>query len=353
MKDFFANPLLRHLFALPTAFVISVIAGRMLINFFRRRQVIEDTTQPDHAGLNEIQSKKKNVPTMGGLMIVAGIVGSVLLWSDLSNRYVQLGLLVAVILGALGFADDYIKLRCKPSRGLSKKSKLIVQFALGGLVGLALLALARGQLYGDSIFLFGGLPISLGWWYILWAAFVMAAASNAVNLTDGLDGLAGGLSVIALLALVIIGAPFCVLMDHFLAGSGIHEEMILFCLAAAGAVLGFLWYNAHPAQIFMGDTGSLMLGGLLGYLALAMKMDLLLFVVAAVFFIDELTVALQIACFKLTKKRLFPITPIHHYFQVHLGWPEEKIVFRFWLAGAVAAWASITLLLVCNGNALK
>jgi len=348
MKNFFENPLYRHLFALPTAFVISAVVGRLLINSFHRRRVIEDTTQPDHAGLNEIQSQKKNVPTMGGLMILAGTVGSALLWSDLSNRYVQLGLIVAVILGALGFADDYIKLCNKPSRGLSKKSKLIVQFALGALVGLALMAFARGQVYGDSIFLFSGRPISLGWWYILWAAFVIAAASNAVNLTDGLDGLAGGLSVIALLALAAIALPFSIAIEEFLPAFGIHEEMILLCFAAVGAVLGFLWYNAHPAQIFMGDTGSLMLGGLLAYVALAMKMDLLLFAVGAVFFLDELTVALQIACFKLTRKRIFPITPIHHYFQVHLKWPEEKIVFRFWLAGAAAAWASFILLLACN-----
>ncbi len=348
MKDFFANPLCRYLFALPTAFVISAIAGRILIDSFRRGEVIEDTTQPDHAGLNAIQSKKKNVPTMGGLMILAGIVGSTLLWSDLSNRYVQLGLIVAVVLGALGFIDDYIKLRHKPSRGLSKKSKLIVQFALGALVGLALMSFAIDRELGAGLFLLGGAPISLGWWYILWAAFVMAAASNAVNLTDGLDGLAGGLTVIALLALVALALPFVVAIRDFLPGPGIHEEMVLLCLSGVGAVLGFLWYNAHPAQIFMGDTGSLMLGGFFAYVALAMKMDLLLFVAGAVFFIDELTVALQIACFKLTKKRLFPITPIHHYFQVHLGWPEEKIVFRFWLAGAAAAWGAIILLLVCQ-----
>lgn len=338
------HPACRLLFALPTAFVISALVGRLLMAWFHRRRVIEDTTQPDHAGLNAIQSQKKNVPTMGGLMILAGIIGAALLWSDLGSCHVQLGILVTIVLGALGFADDYIKLRHKPSRGLSKKSKLIAQTALGALAGLALMSFDAGSRESFP----GSLPISLGWWYVLWAALVMAAASNAVNLTDGLDGLAGGLSVIAFLALGAIALPFSVTLHGGFPGSAVHEEMILLCLSAAGAVLGFLLYNAHPAEIFMGDTGSLMLGGLLAYAALAMKMDLFLLVVGAMFFVDMGTVALQIASFKLTRKRIFPITPIHHYFQVHLGWPEQKIVFRFWLTGAAVIWAFFMLLAVWN-----
>jgi len=315
-----------------TALVVSLVVGAWLIRFFRKKNVIEDTTQPDHAGLNAIQSQKKNVPTMGGLMILAGIVVATLICSDIrfAPQEVCNIMLVLFVLGGAGFADDYIKLKHKPSRGLTKTQKLAIQFVLGGIVGYLLFhtdpAGVGGFCLGPQV------RWEFGWLFIPWSSFIMAATSNAVNLTDGLDGLAGGLTLIASITIGLLSFRF---------GMG---NIAILCLAIAGAVLGFLYYNKHPAQIFMGDTGSLALGGLLAYAALAWRAEFLLLVIGAVFFIEELTVALQIAGFMLTKKRIFPITPIHHYFQVYLKWSEKKIVYLAWVLGLVAAVAGSMIL---------
>jgi phospho-N-acetylmuramoyl-pentapeptide-transferase len=334
-----------------TAFAVSLAAGAWLIRFFHQKQVIEDTSQPDHAGLDDVQRRKKNVPTMGGLMIIGGVLVATLLWNDLGTDHTMLAVGVIAVLGVAGFIDDYIKLYHKPARGLNKTQKLLVQFVLGGIVGWFLVragAAAAPEGHPNAatlIFLpFAEEPRNLEMWYILWAAFVMAALSNAVNLTDGLDGLAGGSMVIATGAMILI-APMVfanISMRYFIQPPGQAQALVL-AASVAGATAAFLWYNAHPAQIFMGDTGSLTLGGLLAYIALVAKLDVLIFVLGAVFVIDELTVALQIASFKVTKKRIFPITPIHHYFQVHLKWPEQKIVARFWIVGIVAALVSMAL----------
>ena len=302
-----------------TALVVSLIAGAWLIRFFRRRNVIEDTRQPDHAGLNAIASQKKNVPTMGGLMIIAGIMAALVMWTDMANPFVQMALVVIAVLGGAGFADDYIKLKKKPARGLNKKQKLIIQFLLGGALGYFLMRHGGSQVRVP----FAGM-VDFGPWYLLWTGFVMAATSNAVNLTDGLDGLAGGCMAMAALALAMLIWP-------------VNGAVSVLTVSVAAATLGFLWFNVHPAQIFMGDTGSLMLGGLLAYVALAARLDFVLFAAGLVFFVNEATVALQIASFKLTGKRIFPITPIHHYFQVHRKWPEQKIVTRAWMLACVSA----------------
>jgi phospho-N-acetylmuramoyl-pentapeptide-transferase len=318
--------------AMFTAFAVSIIVGAWLIWFFRRKNVIEDTTQPDHAGLNAIQSQKKNVPTMGGLMILAGVVVAALLWCQLDEAYIWVGILVLAVLGGAGFIDDYIKLKHKPSRGLTKTQKLLIQFILGGVVGYLI------NVHGHYDNPYGALACGtgswhLGWMFIPWSGFVMAATSNAVNLTDGLDGLAGGLVLIAMLMFGFLG-------EDLAAWSGWQHDVGLICFIVAGAVLGFLWFNCHPAQIFMGDTGSLPLGGLLAYVALAWQAEFFLLALCSIFFIEELTVAMQIAIFKLTKKRIFPITPIHHYFQVNLKWPEQKIVTRAWILGGLFAFLS-------------
>lgn len=334
-----------------TGFIVSLAVGAWLIRFFHEKSVIEDTTQPDHAGLNEVQSKKKNVPTMGGLMIIAGVLVSCLLWNDLMTDYAMIAVGVIAVLGVAGFIDDYIKLYHKPARGLNKKQKLIVQFILGAIVGYLLIRsgekLTPEGAPNSATLIFCPFmeePWNLGWWYILWSAFLMAVLSNAVNLTDGLDGLAGGSMVIAMaVTAFVIRIVFADVTAHFPVHLHGTSQVMVLAGATAGATLGFLWYNAHPAQIFMGDTGSLALGGILAYVALVAKLDILIFVIGAVFVIDELTVALQIASFKLTGKRIFPITPIHHYFQVHLKWPEQKIVMRFWIVGALAAVVSLAL----------
>ncbi|MGD1000550.1 MAG: phospho-N-acetylmuramoyl-pentapeptide-transferase [Candidatus Brocadiia bacterium] len=342
------NILLRAGLSFLTALVVSLVAGSWLIRFFHRKNVIEDTTQPDHAGLNAIQSLKKDVPTMGGLMILAGIVVATLLWADLKAPTVWIGLLVLVVLGGAGLVDDYIKLRHKPSRGLTKIQKLVVQFILGGVVGYLLMRYWNGYLPVAMAMSWVRIPLTgiwldFGWWYILWSGFVMAATSNAVNITDGLDGLAGGLMLIAMMFMTFLGLWELVSHSTGAEFTLFLENHSVLCACSAGAVLGFLWYNCNPAQIFMGDTGSLALGGLLAYAGLCMKAEFLLLVVGGVFFIEELTVAMQIASFKLTKKRVFPITPIHHYFQVHLKWPEQKIVTRAWFLGAFAAFLALLI----------
>ena len=327
-----------------TAFVVSLLGGAWLIRFFRRRRVFEDTSQPDHAGLNEVQTRKKNVPTMGGLAIVAGIVVGALLWGDPRSPHLWLGLGCVVLFAGLGLADDLIKRRGRRARGLTKKEKLIVQFVLGGLLGGALLMLQRrGEAWFDCRVLlpFVREPLDLGLWYILWTAFIVTAASNAVNLTDGLDGLAGGCTVIAALALAlvgILGVRNVLLAETLRLGA---SSGTILALALLGATLGFLRFNVHPARIFMGDTGSLMIGGLLATIALLLKIEVLFFLIGAVFFVNELTVALQIASYKLTRRRIFPITPIHHYFQLNLKWPEQKIAVRAWIVGALAGVASL------------
>ncbi|MHA1180575.1 MAG: phospho-N-acetylmuramoyl-pentapeptide-transferase [Alphaproteobacteria bacterium] len=332
-----------------TAFAVAIVFGGWLIRKFRKGRVIEDTSQPDHDGLNAIQSLKKDVPTMGGLMALAGIVVALLLWSDLRSGYVQAGLLCLMSLGVLGLVDDYIKLRVDKSRGLRKRTKLAFQFALGAAIGLLILMQTGDSGYATRIYIpfTNGLSFNIGRWYILWSALLIAASSNAVNLADGLDGLAGGCVAMAAAALLGLGC-FVIhpAMSSYLSLPNVAggAELCVMSAAIVGAMLGFLWYNCHPAQIFMGDTGSLSLGGLLGFIALALKLDLLLFLAGAVFFLDMITVLMQIVSFKLTRKRVFPITPIHHCFQTKLHWPEQKITVRLWIIGALAIVISLAAL---------
>lgn len=323
----------RAVLAALTGFAVSIVVGGWMIRALRRGGVVEDTSQPDHAGLDAIQRQKKNVPTMGGLMIIAAIFVSLLVWGNLRDPRLLIGFLCVGVLGALGFVDDLIKLKGSPKRGLTKKGKLVVQFALGLLAGWLLIRTNQDAQRATAVLMpFAGW-VELGNWYILWAALMITAASNAVNLADGLDGLAGGCSAIAAAAIAVLAG---LAMQGFIPAP-ITPELCIMAAAVTGSVLGFLWYNAHPAQIFMGDTGSLMLGGVLGYLALALKLDVALLLVGIVFFVDEATVALQIIGYKASKKRIFPIAPIHHYFQVHLKWPEQKISTRLWIIGGLAA----------------
>ena len=336
--------------AVLTALAVALVVGLWMVRTFKKRGIVEDTSQPDHAGLNAIQSQKRSVPTMGGLMILAGILATVGLWADLNNAYVLTGIFCLLSLGLLGLVDDVIKLKRGASHGLKKKTKLFFQFLVSLIVGYLLYArIGSAAFSGTSAtqvhLPFGSWPsIDLGWGYVIWAAFLITATSNAINLTDGLDGLAGGCAAIAAAALlacgVLISSPALAARLHL---PTISEAPALCVLAAAtvGAVLGFLWYNCHPARIFMGDTGALALGGMIGYVGLALKLDLLLLLIGLVFYADLLTVALQIASFKLTRRRVFPIAPIHHYFQLYRLWPEQKITVRLWILAALAAVASL------------
>ena len=345
----FGNASLRSALAALTAFAVALIVGAVLIRVFRSRRVIEDTSQPDHAGLDAIQKQKKDVPTMGGLMILSAVIVALALWADFRGAYVQIGIFCLASLGLLGLVDDRIKLTSRKSRGLKKRTKLLFQFTLGAVVGVLILVHTRGHDYGTRFYVpfAGGLSLDLGLWYVVWASFVIAASSNGVNLADGLDGLAGGCAAMAAAALLgfgwFVSQPSVgqyLALPHVPGGA----ELCVLSAAVVGAMLGFLWYNCHPAQIFMGDTGSLALGGLLGFIALALKLDLLLFLVGLVFFVDMLTVAMQIVSFKLTRRRIFPITPIHHYFQTTLRWPEQKITVRLWIIAALGAVASLVVL---------
>ena len=339
----------RYIIAAITAFAVSLVTGAYLIRRCHRNAVFEDTSQPDHEGLNRIQSKKQKVPTMGGLMIVAGVLAALLLWSDVRSAYTVTGILCMLAFAGLGFLDDYLKLNRRHSRGLRMMPKLalviIISVAVATLLFLNVCA-QNGATWFRVPFFAGG-SFDMGIAYVAWSVLVLAATSNAVNLADGMDGLAAGCAVTASGALLALG----VLLAHFSISPASPspaiyggEQACLIAAAVLGSALGFLWYNVHPAQIFMGDTGALAVGGLLGYVALGLKLEIPLLAAGAVFFVDELSVFLQIVVFKVTRKRVFPIAPIHHYFQLALRWPEQKITARLWIVAALGALVSFALI---------
>jgi len=282
---------------------------------------------------------------MGGLMILVGTISAILLWADLRNVYVALALAVTAGLGALGVADDLLKLRYKRTRqgprGLDKKRKLIFQTLLGLLVGFVVWRQLGHTPFGHRLYIpfAAEQGLDLGVWIIPWTAVVIAAASNSVNISDGLDGLAGGCAVMIApaLGILVVFAGQPALSERFrvphVPGCA---EMLVVLAAMAGAVVGFLWYNCHPAQIFMGDTGSLALGGLIGFFALAAKQEVLLLLIGFVFVADMASVVLQVLSFKTTGKRIFKIAPYHHALQ-YRGWHENKITVRLWMLAAFAA----------------
>jgi len=333
---------LRLVFAGLTAFVVSLIVGAYMIRLFRRREIFENTSQPDHAELDRIQSQKKRVPTMGGIMALAGIVAALLLWSDLTSPYTVNALLLLVGLAGLGIADDHLKRARGDGGGLKMRTKLIGQLCVALLVVYVLYANlaedARDRATRFVVTFHEAWSFDMGPAYVAWAVLVIVGCSNAVNLADGLDGLAGGCTAIAAAALLMAGFAG----GRSAAAPG-AVPMSVVAAAMIGAVLGFLWYNVHPAQIFMGDTGSLPLGGLLGYVALGLKLEIPLAVAGAVLFADELSVAFQIAGYKLTRRRIFRIAPLHHCFQLGGRWPEQKITARLWILAALGALISLAL----------
>jgi phospho-N-acetylmuramoyl-pentapeptide-transferase len=284
---------------------------------------------------------KKGTPTMGGLMILSGLIVSTLLWADLRNVYVWIVLGVTVAFGAIGFYDDMLKIRrSKSEAGLSGRLRLTLEFIIAGIAGFVLMRAGSGDLAdGLTVPFFKEVIINLGWFFVPFAAFVITGFGNALNLTDGLDGLA---IVPAMIALATFGL-FAYLVGnsvysdylqiHYVAGTG---ELSVLCGAMLGAGLGFLWFNAPPAAIFMGDTGSLSLGGMFGAIAVATKHELVAVIVGGLFVLETVSVILQVASFKLTGKRMFRMAPIHHHFE-HLGWTEPQIVIRFWIIAVVLA----------------
>lgn len=378
----------RMMLAAITALILSIFLGPRFIKLlcdFKIRESIRSTSE-SLAVLEELHKKKKNTPTMGGMLIICSMLVSMLLWMDLTHIFTLILFLTTVVLGLLGGYDDFLKLKNKKnSEGLSGKKKLLIQFGLSGLIALYLLspgmqnALHIGQWFAPPVvkepaaaarplakegsspaapqtisvqdyasriyipfvkepilMLSGGLIILAG----LFIMFVITGASNAVNLTDGLDGLAAGclLMVATCLALIAFVSNNIDIAGYlnilYIEGSG---EIAIYLSAFVGACIGFLWYNGHPAEVFMGDTGSLALGGLIGVSAVLLKREFLLGLIGGVFVAETLSVIIQVGSFKLrNKKRVFLCTPLHHHFE-YKGWPETKVVLRFWIVGLLLA----------------
>ena len=326
--------------AVLTALIVSFLLGPSMIAWLRRLKVgqqVRDDGPKTHL-------TKQGTPTMGGLLIIAALTTSVLLWSDLTNKYVWVVLFATLAFGGVGFWDDYLKVVKKRSTGLRAYQKFGLQIAASLVIGVFLY-----EFSGDHEATFLSVPfmksllIDLGWFYIPFVAVVIVGSSNAVNLTDGLDGLAIGLVGIAATAnavIVYLGGNK-IIADYlkilYIPGSG---ELAIFCGAMLGASLGFLWYNTHPAEVFMGDVGSLSLGGALGTLAVVTKHELILVITGGIFVMETVSVILQVASYKLRGKRLFRMAPIHHHFE-QIGWPESKVIVRFWIVGIILALISI------------
>jgi phospho-N-acetylmuramoyl-pentapeptide-transferase len=289
---------------------------------------------------------KKGTPTMGGLMILSGLIVSALLWANLASPYVWIVLFVTIGFGAIGFYDDYLKVTKQSDRGFSGRSRLALEFAIGLIACWTIVHVGGAGATSLAMPFVNGFLIDLGWFYLLFGAFVIVAFGNAVNLTDGLDGLAIVPSMIAAAALGLI-AYFVgnLLYSHYLLINHIPlaGELIVICGALVGAGAGFLWFNAPPAQIFMGDTGSLALGGMLGTMAVIIKHEIVLAIIGGLFVVEALSVIVQVASFKLTGKRVFRMAPIHHHFE-QLGWSEPQIVMRFWIIAFVLASVGLSTL---------
>jgi phospho-N-acetylmuramoyl-pentapeptide-transferase len=294
-------------------------------------------------------SNKAGTPTMGGTVIILSILGAILLWGDLNNKFIWIMLMSLVGFGVIGFTDDYLKILRRNHKGLRAWQKFGSQVLFALLIAV-FLSLNPEDPYTDLLIIpfFKKWFFDLGWFYIPFLTAVVVGSSNAVNLTDGVDGLAIGLVGIAVLAngiLVYIAGHKGLaqyLQVLFIPGTG---ELTVFCGAMFGACLGFLWYNAYPAEVFMGDVGSLSLGGTLGTLAVITKHEIVLAIVGGIFVIETLSVILQVASFKLTGKRIFRMAPIHHHFELK-GWPEPKVIVRFWIVGIILALLSLTTLKV-------
>jgi phospho-N-acetylmuramoyl-pentapeptide-transferase len=327
-----------------TALVLSLLLGPWMIRKlrdFQIGQVIRQEGPQSHRA-------KAGTPTMGGLLILAASLLPTLLWADLTNAYVWIAVLSTAAFGAVGFVDDYLKIVRRSHHGLIPRYKMGLQLVIGIVVGVALIVLAQKNLYNTRLIFpfFKNLIPDLGWFYVPFATLVLVGATNAVNLTDGLDGLAistFGVAAAAFTALSYV-TGHAVLAEYLLlvrfAPAG---ELTVFCGALVGASLGFLWYNSYPAEIFMGDVGSLALGGALGTVAILIKQELLLLMVGGVFVLEALSVIIQVSSFKMTGRRVFKMAPLHHHFEL-IGWSEPKVITRFLIVAVIFALFSLTTL---------
>jgi phospho-N-acetylmuramoyl-pentapeptide-transferase len=329
--------------AVMTALVVSFLLGETVIKWLKSKQPHADV----RADTPETHLKKRGTPTMGGVLILLSLGISTLMWADLSNGYVWAVLSVTLGFGLIGFYDDYLKLTKRNSKGLAGRWKLILQFAIALAATLWIVYLTREPLSTQlAVPFFKNLLLDFGLFFVPFAMFVMVGSSNAVNLTDGLDGLAivpvmiaaGCFAAFAYVAGNAVFANY--LLIHHVPGSG---ELAVVCAAIVGAALGFLWFNAPPAMVFMGDTGSLSMGGALGAVAVATKNELTLAIVGGLFVLEAVSVIVQVASFKLTGKRVFMMAPLHHHFEKK-GWAEPTIVIRFWIIASILALAGLATL---------
>jgi phospho-N-acetylmuramoyl-pentapeptide-transferase len=343
-----------------TALLFCFVVGPSILRKLQSmqiHQVVRKGTPDSHAA-------KGTTPTMGGFIILAAVTGSTLLWMRFNSAYVWLALIVTLLMGLIGFLDDYLKMvqkrQGKENRGLVERYKLAGQVTIGLLLGIYLWQFPLNDLEGASTTLpfykYVLIVFALPWLYPAFVTFVMTAFSNAVNLTDGLDGLASGLIGISILTMALfayvmgnkVAAEY--LQIFYLVGAG---ELTIFCSAIFGASIGFLWFNAHPAQVFMGDTGSLALGGAIGAVSILLKSEFLLVIVGGVFVAETISVVLQRSVFRYRRKkhgidyakahRVFLRAPLHHHFELK-GWPETQVVVRFWILGILCAFAALSTL---------
>jgi phospho-N-acetylmuramoyl-pentapeptide-transferase len=334
----------RTAYATVTALLISLFLGPYLIRKLKEKQ-IKEKIRTDGPTTHLV---KEGTPTMGGVIILLSVVVPTVLWADLSNRFIHFLLLTTVWLGAIGFMDDYLKAVKHQPKGMVGRKKLLGQIILGLVFGLALHFYPPTQGFNSAteIPFLKNYFLDFGIFYLPFVILVITGSSNAVNLTDGLDGLAIGLVGLCVFAF----AGICYISGRadwskylaitYLPTSG---EMTVFCGAAVGAALGFLWFNSYPAEVFMGDTGALALGGILGALALLVKKEIILIILGGVFVAEALSVMLQVIFFKARRKRIFKMAPLHHHFEL-LGWKEPKVVVRFWIIGAILALLTLSTL---------
>ncbi|MEI6633173.1 MAG: phospho-N-acetylmuramoyl-pentapeptide-transferase [Chlamydiota bacterium] len=322
-----------------TSMLISIAIGPWVIRKMHELEIGQPVRR-DWFPLFAQHKDKEGTPTMGGALIILSVLVSCALWADILNRFILLALFTLIWLGGVGFMDDYLKVTKKSVRGLGAGRKFAGQIVLGVFIGFYLLYHPATSPYAAEIsvpFYKNPIVADLGIYYIVFALLVLVGSSNAVNLTDGLDGLAIGCVVSAALVYAVMSyvtghAQFAsYLQIRHIPGSG---ELTVFCASVVGAGLGFLWYNAHPADIFMGDTGSLALGGVVGLVAILIKRELALLLVGGVFVMEAASVILQVASFKLTGKRIFRMSPLHHHFEMK-GWSETKVVVRFWILALI------------------
>ncbi len=329
-----------------TAFILCVIFGPIFIRIFKENRIREIAKREDAPGLDKFQVKKEGTPTMGGVFIIGSILTSVLLWGNLTNSFVLMTFFICLCLAILGGVDDYVKLKgIGKHRGIRGRVKFLWQILIALLVGVFVYLHPDITTDLDVPFL-KDVFIDLGAFFVFWVTLVIVGSSNAVNLTDGLDGLAIGC---VLMVAFTLGALSYItgnttmsdyLFIPYISGAG---ELSVFCAAIVGASLGFLWFNCHPATVFMGDVGSLALGGCLGMIAVIIKKELWLVVLGGVFVVEAGSVILQVLSFKLTGKRIFKMSPFHHHLQLS-GWNENKIIVRFWIVAIILAMLTLTTL---------